>query len=288
MKTSTVYLNGDFLAAESARVSVFDRGFIFGDGVYEVIPVFGRRLFRLAQHLARLDASLAAVRIANPLTPAQWRDVLERLVADVAEDDQAAYLQVTRGVAPRDHGFPAGVAPTVFVYVQPLCYPSPEQLGRGVSAITVPDVRWDRCDIKAIALLPNILMRQQAIDAGAAEAILIRDGEITEGAACNIFAVSKGHAVTPPKGPHILPGITRDLVLELMRAHKLPCEERAVSETELRNADEIWLTSSGKEIMPITSLDGKPVGTGNPGPLGAQVLTLYRDYKRAFCDGKAE
>lgn len=288
MKTNTVYLNGEFVAAESAKVSVFDRGFVFGDGVYELIPAFGRRLFRLPQHLARLDASLRQVRIENPLSSAQWQDVLERLVADLVEDDQAVYLQVTRGVAPRDHGFPADVTPTVFAYAQPLKTPPAEQLARGVSAITVPDMRWGRCDIKAIALLPNILMRQQALDAGAAEAILLREGFMTEGAACNIFIVRDGCAITPPKGTYILPGITRDLVLELMQTHGVTHAERAVSEAELRGADEIWLTSSGKEIMPITRLDGQPVGNGKPGPLAAHVLGLYRDYKRAFCEGKVE
>jgi D-alanine transaminase len=286
MKTHTVYLNGEYQAAEAAKVSVFDRGFIFGDGVYEVIPVFGRRLFRLPQHLARLDSSLREVRIPDPLTPAQWREVLGHLVDDVSEDDQSVYLQVTRGVAPRDHAFPADIKPTVFAYAQALKHPSAEQLAQGVGAITVPDMRWQRCDIKAIALLPNILMRQQAIDAGAAEAILVRDGFVTEGAACNIFIVRDGRAITPPTGPHILPGITRDLVLELMQAHGVAHELRSIREHELRTADEIWLTSSGKEIMPITRLDAKPVGTGKPGPLGARVLELYRDYKRAFCEGK--
>lgn len=286
MIAGTVYLNGEYLAPAAAKVSAFDRGFIFGDGVYEVIPVFGRKPFRLAQHLARLDASLREVRIADPLDGARWRAVLERLIGAVAADDQAVYLQVTRGAAPRDHGFPRGVEPTVFAYSQPLTYPSAEQLARGASAITVPDMRWGRCDIKAIALLPNILMRQQALDAGATEAILIREGCMTEGAACNVFVVRAGVALTPPKGPYILPGITRDLVLELMRAHGLTCAERAVSEAELRAADEIWLTSSGKEIMPITRLDGEPVGDGRPGPLAARVLELYRRYKRAFCDGR--
>jgi len=288
INVNSVYLNGDFYSPDAARISVFDRGFIFGDGVYEVIPVFGRRLFRFAQHLARLEASLREVRIANPLDAAQWREVLEQLIADNAEDDQSVYLQVTRGVAPRDHAFPSDVQPTVFAYAQPLRYPLPEQVTQGVAAITVSDLRWSRCDIKAIALLPNTLMRQQAIDAGAAEAILIRDGQVTEGAACNIFVVSAGRAITPPKGPFILPGITRDLVLELMQAHGIAHAERPVSEAELHAAEEIWLTSSGKEILPITRLDGAPVGGGRQGPLNARVLALYREYKRVFCEGQVE
>jgi D-alanine transaminase len=283
-----VYLNGAFLSPDAAKVSVFDRGFIFGDGVYEYIPVFGQRLFRLPQHLARLEASLREVRIPNPLTPAQWREMFDRLIAGNDTDDQSIYIHITRGVAPRDHGFPENVTPTLFVYAQPLKYPTTEQLAQGVAAITTHDIRWGRCDIKAIALLANALLRQQAIEAGAAEAILLRDGFMTEGAACNIFVVSDRRAITPPKGPFILPGITRDLALELMRAHGVPCEERAVTEVELRTADEIWLTSSSKEILPITRLDGRAVGTGKPGPLHARVFALYREYKRAFCEGKVE
>lgn len=286
--TRLVYLDGEFLAPEAAKVSVFDRGFIFGDGVYEYIPVFGRRLFRLTQHLARLEASLLEVRIPNPLTPTRWREIFDRLIADNDADDQSIYIHITRGVAPRDHGFPENAKPTVFVYAQPLKYPTTEQLARGVAAITTRDIRWGRCDIKAIALLANALLRQQALEAGATEAILIRDGFMTEGAACNIFIVGDGCARTPPKGPFILPGITRDLALELMRAHGVPCEERAVSEAELRAADEIWLTSSSREILPITRLDGRAIAAGNPGPLHARVFALYREYKRAFCEGKVE
>jgi len=283
-----VYLNGEFLPPDTAKVSVFDRGFIFGDGIYEYIPVFGRRLFRLAQHLARLAASLREVHIANPIPVPQWREIFERLVAGNREDDQSIYIHVTRGVAPRDHGFPENATPTVFAYAQPLRYPTAEQLARGVAVITARDIRWGRCDIKAIALLANALLRQQAIEAGAVEAVLLRDGFVTEGAACNIFIVNGGRAITPPKGPFILPGITRDLVLELTRAHGVPCEERAVSADELRAAEEIWLTSSSREILPITRLDGRAIGTGKPGPLHARVFALYRDYKRAFCEGKVD
>ncbi len=281
-----VYLNGEFLAPEAARVSAFDRGFIFGDGVYEVIPVFGGRLFRLPQHLARLDSSLREIRLANPLAGAEWQKIFERLVEIQGGGDLSIYLEVTRGVAARDHAFPPKVTPTVFAYAAPLKYPPTEQVEQGISAITAPDIRWLRCDIKAIALLPNALLRQQAIDAGAAEAILLRDGFMTEGAASNIFVIKNGRAVTPPKGPLILPGVTRDLVLELALAHGVPCAEAAVSETELRNADEVWLTSSTKEVLAITRLDGKPVGAGRPGPLHARLLALYKEYKRAFCEGQ--
>src|SRR3990170_7320175 len=223
-----VYLNGQFLPPETARVSVFDRGFVFGDGVYEVIPVFGGRLFRLPQHLARLDASLREIRLANPLNPAQWGEVFARLVREQGGGDQSIYLQITRGVAPRDHAFPPNITPTVFAYAQPLKYSPPEELAQGVAAVTAADIRWQRCDIKAIALLANALLRQQAIEQGAAEAILVRDGVVTEGAASNIFVVSGDRLVTPPKGPYILPGITRDLVVEIAHANKIACEEKPV------------------------------------------------------------
>jgi D-alanine transaminase len=283
-----VYLNGSFLPSEQAQVSVFDRGFVFADGVYEVIPAYGGRPFRLPQHLARLDNSLAGIRLSNPLTTRDWRAVFTRLVEAGGGGDQSVYLQVSRGSAPRDHAFPKQITPTVFAYSQTLKYPEPAQLTAGVAAITVPDIRWQRCDIKAIALLPNVLMRQQATEQGAAEAILLRDGLMTEGSASNIFIVLKGALVTPPKGPFILPGVTRDLALALARAHGLACAERAVTESELRNAEELMLSSSTKELLPITRLDGKPVGSGQPGPLHARLHALYQDYIRDFRAGKVE
>ncbi|OGI39058.1 MAG: D-amino acid aminotransferase [Candidatus Muproteobacteria bacterium RBG_16_64_10] len=283
-----VYLNGAFLPPADAQVSAFDRGFIFGDGVYEVIPVFGGRLFRLPHHLARLDHSLQEIHLHNPLTPAEWRAIFQRLVEAVPSRDQYIYLQITRGVAPRDHAFPAQVTPTVFAYSQPLKTPPAEQIENGITAVTLADIRWRRCDIKAIALLANAMLRSEAIGAGAAEAILVRDGFMTEGSASNIFVVKNGELVTPPKGPFILPGITRDLVLELAATHRVPHRERSVREEDLYSADELWLTSSTKEILPITRLNGKPVGDGKPGPLHARLLALYREYKRSFAAGRAE
>ncbi len=285
---SQVYLDGRFLPPDQAKVSVFDRGFIFGDGVYEVIPVFGGRLFRLPHHLARLEASLAAIRVRNPRTAGEWSDIFTRLMAEHGKQDQSIYLQVTRGVAPRDHAFPSNAVPTVFAYAQPLKYPPPEQLSEGVAAITTADIRWQRCDIKAIALLANALLRQQAIEQGAAEAILVRDGVVTEGAASNIFIVKNGRLVTPPKGPFILPGITRDLVVEIARAKGIPCDELPVKTETLSSADEVWLTSSTKEILPITRVDGRAVGDGKPGPMHARLFALYKEYKRAFIEGKVE
>jgi D-alanine transaminase len=288
MYPALVYLNGSFVPPEQAQVSAFDRGFVFGDGVYEVIPVYGRRLFRLPHHLARLDASLQSIQLANPHALADWQKIFTRLMESVPAEDQSVYLQVTRGPAPRDHAFPKEVKPTVFAYAAPLKYPDTAQLHDGVSAITVDDIRWRRCDIKAIALLPNVLLRQQAVEAGAAEAILVRDGVATEGSASNIFAVIDGVLVTPPKGPFILPGVTRDLVLELARAHGVPCAERALRAEEIFRATEFMLSSSTKELLPITRVDGKTLGSGRPGPLHARLHALYQDYKRDFRAGRVD
>ena len=285
---SQVYLNGQYLPPDQARVSVFDRGFIFGDGIYEVIPVFGGRLFRLAHHLSRLDASLTAIRLRNPHTVQEWNSIFTRLLEKNGKDDQSIYLQITRGVAPRDHAFPPNITPTVFAYAQPLKYSPPDQLAQGVAAVTAADIRWARCDIKAIALLANALLRQQAIDQGAVEAILVRDGVVTEGAASNIFVVKNGRLITPPKGPFILPGITRDLVVEIARARDISCDELPVKLETLSSADEVWLTSSTKEILPITRIDDKPVGSGKPGPMHARMFALYKEYKQAFIQGKAD
>ena len=203
---SIVYLNGEFLPVEEARVSVMDRGFIFGDGVYEVIPVYGGRLFRLEQHLQRLARSLAEIRLTNPLSSDEWRQCLQHVVQRNGEGDQSVYVQVTRGTAPRDHAFPKEVRPTVYAASSVLKPLTAELVEHGVAAISLPDIRWQRCDIKAITLLPNILLRQQAIDQGAVEAILVRDGQVNEGAASNVFIVKDSVLITPPKGPFLLPG----------------------------------------------------------------------------------
>lgn len=283
-----VYLNGEWLPPEEAKISVFDRGFIFGDGVYEVIPAYGGRLFRFKQHLERLDRSLADIGMRNPLAAGEWRPVLERLVQEGGSDDQSVYLQVTRGPAPRDHAFPRQVIPTVFAYAQPIRYPSPALLQTGITAVTTTDIRWQRCDIKTTALLANVLLRQLAVDQDAGEAVLLRDGYLTEGAVSNIFVVRAGVLLTPPNGRFILPGITRDFVLELARAHGIPCEEAPISEAQLRGADEVWISSSTREVLPITRLDGRPIGDGRPGPLVERMRALYRDYKRAFRAGEVE
>lgn len=275
---SICFLNGDFVPLPDARISVMDRGFIFGDGVYEVIPVYNGRAFRLDQHLERLGNSLAGIRIANPLPLARWQGVINEIISRNGNGDQSVYVQVTRGVAPRDHAFPVPTVPTVFVTSTPLKKPTPEMLA-GIAAITLDDIRWQYCHIKAITLLPNILLRQQAVDAGCVEAILVKDGDVTEGAASNVFIVVGATLVTPPKGPDLLPGITRDVVLELARADGIRCEERAIRDTEMRNADEIWLTSSTREILAVTTLDGRPIGGGRPGAMWKRVLALYQQFK---------
>lgn len=283
-----VYLNGRFLPQDQAFVPVMDRGFVFGDGVYEVIPVYGGRPFRLHQHLQRLQHSLDGIRLANPMADERWCEILHRVVAENGGGEQSVYLQVTRGHAPRDHAFPAQTAPTVFISSSPLKPVAPQLLKDGVAAITLEDIRWKYCHIKAIALLPNILLRQQAIDAGAQEAILIRDGVVTEGAASNVFMVRDGVIKTPPKGPFLLPGITRDLVLELAQTHGLAQQECEFGPAELASADEIWLSSSTKELLPVTRLDAAAVGTGRPGPVWQRMHELYQDYKRALIAGTAE
>ncbi len=274
-----VHLNGRNLPAEEACVPVLDRGFIFGDGVYEVIPVFGGHPFRLDEHLQRLENSLSEVRIPSPHTRGEWTTLIRNLIDANGGGDQSLYLQVTRGPAARDHALPENPAPTVFAMSNPLRPPAPEVLEQGIEAITLDDIRWSRCHIKAISLLPNILLRQTALDAGATEAILIRDGQATEGAASNLFAVLDGELRTPPKGPRLLPGITRDVILELAAANGIPHRETDIRAEDLPRASEIWVTSSTREILPVTTLDGKTVGNGRPGPVFRRMYDLYQANK---------
>ncbi len=281
-----VFLNGLMLPLEEAKISVLDRGFLLGDGVYEVIPAYGGRLFRLEQHLQRLQNSLDAIRIDNPYTNDEWTRILSELIAQGGNADQSVYLQVTRGVAAkRDHAFPHEVKPTVFAMSNPIPPLTDELLLQGIAAITLDDIRWQRCDIKAITLLANAMLRQQAHDEGAAEAILIKDGHAIEGAASNLFIVSNGTIITPPKSSHLLPGVTRDLVLELAAQHGLEYAERAIPEQELSQASEIWLTSSTKEILPVTTLNQQAVGDGKPGLVWHRMIDLYRQYKQQLRNG---
>ncbi len=282
-----IYLNGKFMPIEEACIPVLDRGFIFGDGVYEVIPVYSRKPFRLHEHLLRLQHSLDGIRLKNPFGNDEWKRLLEQVVAQNDGEDQYLYLHITRGVAKRDHAFPANVAPTVFIMSNPLLPPPAEMLVGGTAAITAVDNRWVRCDVKAISLLPNVLLRQLAVDVQALETILIRDGFLTEGAASNIFIVKNNVLLAPPKSNLMLPGITYDVVLELAAANRIDHDVRQITEAEVRSADEILLTSSTKEIMPITTLDQQPVGTGKPGDLFARLHTLYQDYKATEMRGLA-
>lgn len=276
----TVFLNGEFMPASEARISPLDRGFIFGDGIYEVIPAYGRRPFRLAEHLERLRHSLDGVRMASPYSAERWGEILRELVERHPEDDQSIYLQVTRGVAKRDHAFPADVRPTVFAMTSPLVPVADEIRRDGVKAITLEDIRWEYCHLKTTSLLPNVLLRQQALDQSATEAILVRRGEVTEGAASNLFVVLDGVLVTPPKGPRLLPGITRDLILELATRNSIASREATLQAGDLVRAQEIWLTSSTREILPVTRLDDRAVGDGRPGALWTRMIALYQDYKR--------
>jgi D-alanine transaminase len=276
----TVFLNGAFLPLDQAKVSVLDRGFVFGDGVYELVPVYSRKPFRLDAHLQRLQGSLDGIRLTNPYSPEAWHASILRLVESQTFDDQSVYIQVTRGVAPRDHAFPLDVAPTVFMFSQPLATATAEQKAAGVCAVSAIDNRWLRCNIKAISLLPNILLRQQAVDAGCAETVMFRDGFLTEGAASNIFVVRDGVLLAPPPSTLMLTGITYDVVLELAASHNIPHALRPLTETEVRTADELWMTSSTREIMAIVMLDGSPVGSGKPGPLARRMDDLYQTFKR--------
>ncbi|CAK0774765.1 D-alanine aminotransferase [Gammaproteobacteria bacterium] len=272
------FLNGKFLPLSEAQVPVLDRGFLFGDGVYEVIPAYGGRLFRISEHLKRLETSLSAIRCANPYSWEQWTDLLQDLVTQNGAGDLSVYLQITRGVGPnRDHAFPENSKPTVFAMATPLA--SLEKYQKGVSAILVEDIRWARCDVKSITLLANILLRQQAIDVGAFEAILVRDEQVIEGAASNVFIVREGMLITPPKGSMLLPGITRDLVLELASEYGMSAREAPISVQELRTAEEVWLTSSTREIVPVIALDGNTAGNGKPGLWHKRMVLLYQGFK---------
>ena len=275
-----LYLNGAFVPPEAAHISVMDRGFLFGDGVYEVIPSYGGHFLGLEPHLDRLDASLAAMRLDAPLAREDWRAVLRRLIGEPPAADQYVYLQVTRGTAPeRDHLCPEGVRPTVLAFAKPIKPRAPAIAEQGVACITHPDIRWLRGDIKSISLAAAVLMRREAADADALETIMHRDGWVTEGAVSNVFVVAGGALMTPPKSRLLLSGITRELALTLAHEHGLEFVERPVALDTLRAADEIWLSSSTREVLPVTRLDGELVGDGRPGPLWRRMDALYQDYK---------
>jgi D-alanine transaminase len=287
MDTPIAHFNGQLLPLEEIRISPLDRGFIFGDGVYEVIPAYGGHLLRAREHFARLQRSMDEIRLANPFTADEWIAQVKKLLAH-HPGDQAIYIQVTRGVPPkRDHVIPKGLAPTVFMMANPLPTPSPEMVEAGVACVTARDFRWEKCHIKSTSLLGNVLARQVSADVGAAETILFRDGLLTEAAASNVFIVKDGAVAAAPQDNHILLGITYELLTELARQGKLRFDIRPIREDEVRGADEIWLTSSTKEVLAVTTLDGKPVGTGRPGPVFRRMHALYQQYKARLVAGEA-
>lgn len=273
------YLNGEFLPLDQAKISVLDRGFIFGDAIYEVIPVYRRKPLRLAAHIARLQRSLGEIRIASPHSDGEWAGLIGELITYSDHDDQAVYMQVSRGVAKREFGLPQDIEPTVFMLSSPFIPPSQQQIDNGIAAVSLPDFRWLRCDIKSTSLLGANMLRQFANDAGGAECVLFRDGYLTEGSSSNIFVVKNGVLVTPPKSRLILPGITYDLLLELAAANGVPTQARDVPESEVKAADELMLSASLRELLAITQLDGKPVGSGKPGAVFRRLYELFQAYK---------
>ncbi len=270
-----VYLNGDYSLLQETKISVLDRGFLFGDGIYEVIPVYKGVIFHFERHIARLERNLAAVRLKSPLDGQQLREIIQRLIT--RENQESVYLQISRGVAKRDHGFPEIIKPSVFVMVSTVIQTPPSQ---GIACVTLEDDRWQHCDIKNIALLPNVLLRQQAHDQDADEAILIREGVVTEGAASNVFIVLKDQIITAPLGPYILPGVTRDIVIELLQNAGMAVQQRLYSEQELQEASEIWVTSSTKEVVPVTTLNRHKVSNGKPGDVWGTVNSLFQAHKQ--------
>lgn len=275
----TVYLNGRFMPMEEAEIPVLDRGFIFGDGIYELVPVYSRAPFRLEGHLARMERSLGEVKIRNPYTRDEWTRIIEQLIEQQPFEDQGVYWQITRGVAKRDHAFPKDAEPTVFMMSNPLVNPPKSVIDNGAAAVSAEDYRWHRCDIKVISLIGNCMLRQLSAAEGGIETIMFRDGKLTEASASNAYIVKNGVIATPAKTNLILPGITLDVVLDIVDRGKLPLEVRDISEAEVRNADELWVSSSSKEIVAIVELDGKPVGDGRPGPVFRKAWAHYQDFK---------
>ena len=279
MTSPIAHFNGELLPLDEIRVSPLDRGFIFGDGVYEVIPAYGGRLLRAREHFSRLQRSMDEIRLANPHTVDGWIHAVDRPLAH-HPGNQAVYIQGTRGVPPkRDHVIPKGLSPTVFMMATPLSTPSPEMVEKGVACVTAKDFRWEKCHIKSTSLLGNVLARQVSADAGATETILFRDGFLTEAAASNVFVVKGGKVAAAPQDNHILLGITYELLTELAREGRLDFAIRPIPEAEVRAADEIWLSSSTKEVLAVTTLDGKPVGAGVPGPVFRRMHALFQEYK---------
>jgi len=275
------YLGGAWMPWREARISPFDRGFLYADGAYEVMPVYAGRPFRFEQHCRRLTRSLGEIRIEDPHTPDEWRRILGGVIERNGGGDQSLYWQVTRGAERgRNHAPLPEIPRTVFAFSSPFTAQSADTLANGTACVTLADTRWARCDIKSVSLLANVLLRQAALDAGGTEAILLRDGMLTEGAAAAVHVVSGGELRTPPNSHRVLPGTTRGLIEELAGRCGVACQAAAVTEGELRAADEIWLSAASREITPVTRLDGRPVGTGKPGPVWARIMRELERYKQ--------
>lgn len=282
------YLNGDYSTLRHAKISVLDRGFIFGDGVYEVVPAYAGKLFRFDQHMARLDRSLAELRITNPLTQGQWHDIAIKLIADYAastgseteQGNQLIYIQVSRGVAMRDHSMLPGLTPTVFIMVNPMKLPSDQQRAEGVACVSAGDFRWEKAHIKSTSLLGAVFSRQISVDAGALETVMFRGDYLSEAAASNVWLVRQGKVMGPPKDQLVLEGIRYGLIEEICRVAGIGFELRRISRAEVLAADELLLTSATKEVLPITLLDGQPVGNGRPGPVYAKLYAAYQMAKQ--------
>ena len=289
---SIAYLNGQLLPIEEAKVPALDRGFLFGDGVYEVIPVYAGRLFRFKQHIARLENSLQGIRLPMEQTLQDWANICHQLIEQNSLNNASIYLQITRGAYPeRNHDFPANPSPTIFAMITALpevqAVPSDKDL-QGISVITAEDIRWQRCDIKAITLLANCMLKQQALECDANDTILVRGGVAFEATSSNLFIVRDGVIITPPLSEHLLPGITRDFLLWLAEQHGILTEQRLIPEHELLQADEIWLTSSTKEIRPVTRLNDVTIGNGTAGPVWRQMYDHYQQLKVQLYRGEID
>lgn len=283
MSEKIVYLNGEYLPVEQATVSVLDRGFLFGDGIYEVIPVFGFKPLRIDEHLQRLQNSLSRISLDNPFDNDAWKQIFDKLLAQNPGDDRAIYLQITRGAHPvRDLKIQAVNHPTIFMMVLQVGAIDVSELEKGIETVTIDDFRWHACDIKSISLVANVMLREQATQSGVIDAILVREGYVTEGTASNFFMVKDNVLYTPPASQHLLPGITRDLVLELAKDNGIACEVRQIAEAELESADEIWLTSSTREIAPVIRLNGKDVANARAGLVWKKMIHIYQDYKQVL------
>ncbi|GGX54208.1 D-amino acid aminotransferase [Undibacterium squillarum] len=281
MHDALVYLNGEFQSLSEARIPVLDRGFIFGDGIYEVIPVYGRKMFRAKQHMARLFRSLDAIGIPNPHSEENWMALIQKVMDAHPSDDQMVYLQVTRGVAKRAHAFPKEVTPTVFIMTNPLVLPSAQVRADGVACVTMEDRRWLHCEIKSISLLGNVLAAQHAAESGVTESIQFRDGWLTEGSSSNVWVVKNGVIMGPPKDHLILEGIRYGLLQELCEQHGIPFESRKITQEEVFAADELMISSATKEILPVVRLDAQTIGNGAPGPIYQQLYAAYQAAKHA-------